>query len=96
LPVSDPEKKLKYRKSLKQVFLSTYTIDQPNFTQSHSSETFERSLSLPPSFDTFSFPEVSSLFFPESSPHTVQTSVPNLTMAAQGGVGTRGGAPGGG
>jgi hypothetical protein len=95
-PVSDPEKILKSRKSLKQVFLSTYTIDQPNFTQSNSSETLERSLSLPPSFDTFSFPEVSSPDFRESSPHTFRTSVSNLTMAAQGGAGAGGGAPGGG
>jgi hypothetical protein len=79
-PVSNPEKILKLRKYFKQNLLSTFNIDQPDFTKSNSSETIERSLSLPPSFDTFSFPEVSSPIFTESPPHTVTTSVPNPTM----------------
>jgi hypothetical protein len=93
--VSNPEKILKSQKSLKQVFLPTYTICQPDFTQLNILETIERSLSLPLSYDTFSFPEVSSPYFRESSPHTFRSLASNLTMAAQEGVGARGGAPGG-
>jgi hypothetical protein len=94
-PVSNPEKILKSRKSFKQTLLSTFNTDQSNFTKSNSSESFERSLSLPPSFDSFSFPEVSSPIFQESSPNTVPNSSPNLTMAGQN-VGGGGGGVGGG
>ena len=64
--------------------------------QLNISETLEISLSLPLSYDTFSFPKVSSPNFRESSPHTFRTSASNLTMATQGGAGAGGGAPGGG
>jgi hypothetical protein len=69
-PVSNLEKILKSRKSFKQNLLTIFNTDQSNFTKSNSSESFERSLSLPPSFDSFSFPEVSSPIFQESSPNT--------------------------
>jgi hypothetical protein len=94
-PVFDLEKILKSRKSLRQVFLPIHTICQPDFTQLNDLETFERTLSLPLSYDRFSFPEVSSPYFRESSPHTFRTSASNLTMAAQGGAGAGGGVPGG-
>jgi hypothetical protein len=53
-------------------------------------ETLERSVSLPLSNDTFSFPKVYTPNFCETSPHTFQGSGSNLSMAVHGG-----GAPGG-
>jgi hypothetical protein len=95
-PVSNPEKILKSKKSFKQNLLSILNTDQSNSTKSNSSESFEQSLSLPPSFDSFSFPEVSSPIFQESSPNTIPTSSPNLTMAGQNVGGGGGGGRGGG
>jgi hypothetical protein len=95
-PVSNPEKILKSRKYLKQNLLSTFNTNQSNFTKSNSSESFERSLSLPPSFESFYFPEVSSPIFQESSPNTVPNSSPNLTMAGENVGGGGGGGRGGG
>jgi hypothetical protein len=94
-PVSDPEKILKSRRSLRQVISPIHTICQPDFTQLNVQETLERSVSLPLSYDTFSFPEVFSPDFREPSPHTFRASASNLSMAAHGGAGAGGGAPGG-
>jgi hypothetical protein len=58
-------------------------------------ETLERSISLPLSYDTFSFPEEYSSDFREPSPHTLRASASNLSMAEHGGAGDGGGAPGG-
>jgi hypothetical protein len=58
-------------------------------------KTIERSVSLPLSYDTFYFPEEYSSDFREPSPHTLRASASNLSMATHGGVGARGGAPGG-
>jgi hypothetical protein len=59
------------------------------------SETLERSISLPLSYDTFYFPEVFSLDFLESSPHAFRASASNLPMATKGGAGDGGGSLGG-
>jgi hypothetical protein len=58
-------------------------------------ETLERSVSLPLSNNTFSFPEVYTPNFREPSPHTLRASASNPSMAAHGGAGAGGGAPGG-
>jgi ribonuclease HI len=86
---------LKSRKSFKQNLLSVLDTDQRDFVNSNSSASFERSLSLPPSFDSFSFPEVSSPIVQGSSPNTSPPSSPNLNMAGLN-VGGGGGGGGGG
>jgi hypothetical protein len=58
-------------------------------------ETLERSVSLPLSYNMFSFLELYSPDFREPSPHILRASVSNLSMATHGGTGAGGGAPGG-